>query len=143
MITAAQPPHLTPDDYLQLEARSPVKHEYINGQIVAMAGASDAHVTIALDTAALLRSHLRGTGYRGSSGFPFPFASCSVYLPRCSGNWSFQVLFPAWSLGMRPTRLIIPSTFSFLRFYLGTLSRGSAYSLVPQALPGNKVMGTR
>lgn len=64
MITAAQPPHLTPDDYLQLEARSPVKHEYINGQIVAMAGASDAHVTIALNVAALLRSHLRGTGCR-------------------------------------------------------------------------------
>lgn len=64
MITAAQPPHLTPDDYLQLEARSPVKHEYINGEIVAMAGASDAHVTIALNAAALLRSHLRGTGCR-------------------------------------------------------------------------------
>ncbi|MBF2046005.1 MAG: Uma2 family endonuclease [Leptolyngbya sp. IPPAS B-1204] len=64
MITATQPPHLTPDDYLQLEARSPVKHEYINGEIVAMAGASDAHVTIALNIAALLRSHLRGTGCR-------------------------------------------------------------------------------
>ncbi|MBF2075129.1 MAG: Uma2 family endonuclease [Synechococcales cyanobacterium C42_A2020_086] len=64
MITAAQPPHLTPDDYLQLEARSPVKHEYINGQVVAMAGASDAHVTIAGNIFSLLRSHLRGTGCR-------------------------------------------------------------------------------
>jgi Uma2 family endonuclease len=62
MITAAQLPHLTPDGYLQLEACSPVKHEYINGQIVARAGASDAHVTIAGNIFSLLRSHLRGTG---------------------------------------------------------------------------------
>ncbi|XFA73863.1 Uma2 family endonuclease [Thermosynechococcaceae cyanobacterium Okahandja] len=64
MITAAQPPYLTPDDYLQLEAHSPVKHEYLNGEIVAMAGASDAHVTIAGNIFSLLRAHLRGTGCR-------------------------------------------------------------------------------
>lgn len=64
MITAAQPPYLTPDDYLQLETRSPVKHEYINGEIVLMAGASDAHVTIAGNIFSLLRAHLRGTGCR-------------------------------------------------------------------------------
>ncbi|MGQ9870666.1 Uma2 family endonuclease [Leptodesmis sp.] len=64
MITAAQPPYLTPDDYLQLETRSPVKHEYINGEIVLMTGASDAHVTIAGNIFSLLRAHLRGTGCR-------------------------------------------------------------------------------
>ncbi len=60
----ASPQHLPPDDYLQLEATSPVKHEYIDGEAYAMAGASDVHVTIALNLASLLRSHVRGTGCR-------------------------------------------------------------------------------
>ncbi len=60
----ASPQHLTLDDYLQLEAQSPVKHEYIDGEAYAMAGASDVHVTIAGNLFALLRSHVRGTGCR-------------------------------------------------------------------------------
>lgn len=63
MVASAQSP-LTPDDYLQLEAESPIKHEYINGDVYAMAGATDAHVTIAGNLFALLRSHVRGTGCR-------------------------------------------------------------------------------
>ncbi|MGF1496769.1 MAG: Uma2 family endonuclease, partial [Elainellaceae cyanobacterium] len=46
------------------EAHSPTKHEYINGSLRAMAGASDAHVTIAGNLFALLRSHVRGSGCR-------------------------------------------------------------------------------
>ncbi len=60
----ASPQYLTPDDYLQLEAESATKHEYIDGEVYAMAGASDNHVTIALNLATLLRSHVRGTGCR-------------------------------------------------------------------------------
>lgn len=60
----ASPQYLTPEDYLQLEAKSPVKHEYLDGKVYAMAGASDAHVTIALNLATLLRSHVRGTDCR-------------------------------------------------------------------------------
>lgn len=63
MVASFQTP-LTPADYLRLEADSPVKHEYIDGHAYAMAGATDAHVTIALNLAAMLRSHLRGTGCR-------------------------------------------------------------------------------
>lgn len=63
MIASPQPP-LSIEDYLQLEAESAIKHEYINGAVHAMAGASDTHVTIALNIAALLRSHLRGSGCR-------------------------------------------------------------------------------
>lgn len=51
-------------EYLQLEHQSQTKHEYINGNIYAMAGASDAHVTIALNLATLLRGHVRGKGCR-------------------------------------------------------------------------------
>jgi len=60
----ASPQSLSPEDYLQLEAKSPIKHEYLDGKVYAMAGASDAHVTIAGNLFALLRSHVRGTGCR-------------------------------------------------------------------------------
>ncbi len=60
----ASPHYLTPDEYLQLEAESAVKHEYVDGEVYAMAGASDPHVTIAGNLFALLRSHVRGTGCR-------------------------------------------------------------------------------
>ncbi|MEM1252243.1 MAG: Uma2 family endonuclease [Cyanobacteria bacterium P01_H01_bin.21] len=56
--------YLSVDDYLRLEAKSPIKHEYIDGKVYAMAGASDSHVTIAGNLFAALRSHVRGTGCR-------------------------------------------------------------------------------
>ncbi|MGB3237836.1 MAG: Uma2 family endonuclease [Geitlerinemataceae cyanobacterium] len=56
--------YLSPEDYLQLETHSPTKHEYFDGEIFAMAGATDAHVTIAGNLFADLRSHLRGSGCR-------------------------------------------------------------------------------
>ncbi|MEM6436215.1 MAG: Uma2 family endonuclease [Cyanobacteria bacterium P01_D01_bin.115] len=63
-MVALSEPHLPPDAYLQLEAESTVKHEYMDGDVYAMAGASDVHVTISLNIATLLRSHMRGTGCR-------------------------------------------------------------------------------
>ncbi|MEP0874126.1 Uma2 family endonuclease [Trichocoleus desertorum AS-A10] len=67
MIASPQP-HLTAEEYLKREEHSPVKHEYIDGQIFAMARASDAHVTLALTLVSELRNHLRGSG-------------CHVYIP--------------------------------------------------------------
>ena len=64
MIASPQQPYLSPNQYLQLEEQSPIKHEYIDGQIYAMAGANDSHVTIAGNLFALLRSHVRGSGCR-------------------------------------------------------------------------------
>lgn len=54
--------YFTPEDYLAIERISPIKHEYLQGQVVAMAGASKAHVIITGNLSALLVSHLRGTG---------------------------------------------------------------------------------
>ncbi|MDY6806482.1 MAG: Uma2 family endonuclease, partial [Cyanobacteriota bacterium] len=56
--------YLSPDAYLEGEKSSPIKHEYIQGEVCAMAGACDAHVTIAGNLFALLRSHVRGSGCR-------------------------------------------------------------------------------
>ncbi|MBW4646326.1 MAG: Uma2 family endonuclease [Goleter apudmare HA4340-LM2] len=56
--------YLSPDEYLETEKSSQIKHEYIQGQIYAMAGSSDAHVTITANLVALLRNHIRGSGCR-------------------------------------------------------------------------------
>lgn len=64
MVASPQDSYLTPEEYLQMETQSDIKHEYIAGEVYAMAGATDTHVTIALNMAVLLRSHLRGSGCR-------------------------------------------------------------------------------
>ena len=55
---------LSTEEYLAAEQDSFIKHEYIQGQVYAMEGASDAHVTVAGNLFALLRNHLRATGCR-------------------------------------------------------------------------------
>ena len=64
MIASPQFNYLSPTEYLQLEEHSALKHEYIDGKVCAMAGASDRHVTISLNLASALRNHLRGSGCR-------------------------------------------------------------------------------
>ena len=64
MIALSDSYYLTPEEYLQLEETSPIKHEYIDGQAYAMAGTTDTHNTIALNLASLIRNHLRGTDCR-------------------------------------------------------------------------------
>jgi Uma2 family endonuclease len=64
MVTSVEHPYLTPEAYLQLEESSPIKHEYIDGEIYAMAGASDANITIAGNLFANLRNHVRGSDCR-------------------------------------------------------------------------------
>jgi len=52
------------DEYLEAEKDAAMRHEYVAGQIFAMAGASDAHNTIALSFASRVRSELRGSSCR-------------------------------------------------------------------------------
>ncbi|MDA0813792.1 MAG: Uma2 family endonuclease, partial [Verrucomicrobia bacterium] len=47
-------------DYLEGEKLAEVRHEYLNGIVVAMAGASRRHNTIALNIASALHGHLAG-----------------------------------------------------------------------------------
>jgi Uma2 family endonuclease len=56
--------HYTLDDYFAIEETSLVKHEFLDGEIFAMAGASLAHNDIAANLLMLLRSALRETGCR-------------------------------------------------------------------------------
>lgn len=54
----ALPDRLSVADYLALEAVSITKHEYWDGYLVAMAGASDAHVAIVGNLFAALLGHI-------------------------------------------------------------------------------------
>lgn len=51
-------------DYLVWEETQMERHEFVAGEVFAMAGARDSHNTIALNTATALRSALRGTPCR-------------------------------------------------------------------------------
>ena len=62
MIANLNSSYISPEDYLEGEKISPIKHEYIRGEVYAMAGASKAHGIIALNLATRLKNHLRGSG---------------------------------------------------------------------------------
>lgn len=65
----AQPqPTLTPAEYLDWEARQPLRYEYAEGQIWAMTGGTIPHNQIAVNLVALLRPHLRGKNCKVLSG---------------------------------------------------------------------------
>lgn len=61
MSAQLQPRWLSVEDYLAFEEHSESKHEYINGEIYAMAGASIRHNQIAGNLFARLLNHLRGS----------------------------------------------------------------------------------
>ena len=58
MAPIAAPTYLTPKAYLELERKATTKSEYVNGEIIAMAGASFAHNFITLDTVIYLSTQL-------------------------------------------------------------------------------------
>ena len=54
------PPYITVEEYLEGEQHSELRHEYFDGRVFAMAGASDTHELIAMNLAAALHAHLKG-----------------------------------------------------------------------------------
>ncbi|MCA2696660.1 MAG: Uma2 family endonuclease [Microcystis sp. M040S2] len=64
MIALSNYNNLTPEEYLQFEEKSPIKHEYIEGQVYAMAGTTDIHNIIGLNFTFIIRNHLRGSDCR-------------------------------------------------------------------------------
>ena len=51
-------------DFLVWDASQTTRHEFLRGEVFAMAGAGERHVTVALDVAMALRQHLAGTACR-------------------------------------------------------------------------------
>jgi Uma2 family endonuclease len=52
--------YFSADDYLQWEEQQEEKHEYIDGKVYAMAGASEDHIDITTNLTVILSNHLRG-----------------------------------------------------------------------------------
>ena len=61
MAPIAAPTYLTSEAYLELERKAITKNEYVNGETIAMAGASFAHNFITFDTAIHLNNQLMDT----------------------------------------------------------------------------------
>ena len=61
---AQKTPMFTPADYLAWEAEQPQRHEFLDGEVFAMAGAEDRHVTVAGNLYMALRQHLSGSPCR-------------------------------------------------------------------------------
>jgi Uma2 family endonuclease len=61
MIALKSDHYMSPEEYLEFEHHSDIKHEYIDGEIYAMAGTTKAHNTISLNLAILFREKLRNS----------------------------------------------------------------------------------
>lgn len=64
MGSAAEKLRMSAQDFLAWDATQTLRHEFVGGEIFAMAGAGEAHVTVALNVAMALRQHLAGTPCR-------------------------------------------------------------------------------
>ena len=78
----------TPDSFetfLDWEDLQEERHDFVNGQVTAMAGASENHETVALNLAAALLAHLRGKGckvFKGDMKLRFRAGSVDIsYYP--------------------------------------------------------------
>jgi Uma2 family endonuclease len=64
MLAQAEFAYKTPQEYLDWEALQEFRHEYLDGQILAMTGGTIPHNLIGLNLATLLKSHLKGSHCR-------------------------------------------------------------------------------
>ena len=64
MAQAAPQQRFTVDDYLAWEAQQAERHEYVDGEVYAMAGAEDRHVMVTGNVYMALRQHLSGSRCR-------------------------------------------------------------------------------
>lgn len=62
MSAVTGPQSITVDDYLQGELQTDIKHEYLDGQVVAMGDASRSHGLLAGELYAVLKPHARRKG---------------------------------------------------------------------------------
>ncbi|NJO41312.1 MAG: Uma2 family endonuclease [Cyanobacteria bacterium CRU_2_1] len=64
----AVPHYLSPDEYLDIECQSSIRHEYRRGLVYAMAGGTDNHDRLALNLLSLINLHLGDSDCRFHSG---------------------------------------------------------------------------
>lgn len=81
-------PLFTPEQYLRFERNAEEKHEYLDGLVYAMAGASPAHNVICASIGEIITRQLRGTDCR-----PFTSDMKTRCIPLPAGSKSRQGLF--------------------------------------------------
>ena len=64
MLATSQPPRMTAEAYLLWEAQQETRHEYLNGEILAMSGGTLPHNQLALNLYSSLRPQLQPKGRR-------------------------------------------------------------------------------
>jgi len=86
----AVPHYICPEEYLDIELQSPIRHEYRRGLVYAMAGGTDNHERIALNLLSLINLHLGDSDCRFYSGnvkvncqdefyyYPDAFVTCNL-----------------------------------------------------------------
>ncbi|HEY0835654.1 MAG TPA: Uma2 family endonuclease [Azospirillum sp.] len=62
MPNAMRQPWMSPEEYLAYERTSDVRHEYVDGEVYAMVGASRRHAGVTLNLAMAIRPAARGRG---------------------------------------------------------------------------------
>jgi Uma2 family endonuclease len=75
----------TPAEYLSLERTSDIRHDYVDGQIVAMSGGSIWHAIICDNLLVKLTARLNGTGCK-------PFSASLRVKIQATGNYTYPDL---------------------------------------------------
>jgi Uma2 family endonuclease len=63
-LTPTAPCRYTVEEYLAIEEKSEIRHEFVNGKLIAMAGSSSEHDQICVTLTAMLSTALKGTPCR-------------------------------------------------------------------------------
>jgi Uma2 family endonuclease len=78
----AVPNYISSDEYLDIEQRSPIRHEYRRGLVYAMAGGTDNHDRLALNLFSLINTHLGDSDCRfHSSNVKVNYSDQFYYYP--------------------------------------------------------------
>ena len=75
-------PRMSAQGYLDWEALQPERHDFVDGDVYAMAGAEERHVTASMNVAFALRQHLTGTPCR-------TFMADMKLQPAAAGNFFY------------------------------------------------------
>ena len=101
---AHAPQPLGYEQLLERELNSPVRHEYIGGQLYAMAGGTPAHAHCITNVTTAIHGRLRGKPCRGASG------DQRVRTNENAANWyypDFLIVCPPAKFGMRDKNALL------------------------------------
>ncbi len=90
---------MTADEFLAWEATQTERHDFVNGEVFAMAGAEDRHVTVCGNFYMALRQHLAGTPCR-------TFMADMKVLCEASGSFFYPDVVVTCSATDRADRLV-------------------------------------